>query len=116
MESQFLLNIHYSTSSNIPRFDKLNEYRDGSLRYAEWYYGPQERLLISPQLKLFPKKKFLYKGTITTAFQQVEESRIQRRFSNLNRETQKENVKVYGINGDFEFAQKREDKFLPMVL
>jgi hemoglobin/transferrin/lactoferrin receptor protein len=111
MESQFLLNIHYSTSSNIPRFDKLNEYRDGSLRYAEWYYGPQERLLISPQLKLFPKKRFLYKGTITTAFQQVEESRIQRRFSSLNRETQKENVKVYGINGDFEFAKKGKTSF-----
>lgn len=111
MESQFLLNIHYSTSSNIPRFDKLNEYRDGRLRFAEWNYGPQERLLISPQVKLFPKKKFLYKGTITTAFQQVEESRIQRRFNSLNRETQKENVNVFGLNGDFEFAKKGKNSF-----
>ena len=111
MESQFLLNIHYSTSSNIPRFDKLNEYRNGSLRFAEWNYGPQGRLLISPQLKLFPKKRFLYKGTVTTAFQQVEESRIQRRFNSLNRETQQEKVNVYSINGDFEFAKKGESSF-----
>jgi hemoglobin/transferrin/lactoferrin receptor protein len=111
MESQFLLNIHYSTSSNIPRFDKLNEYRNGSLRFAEWNYGPQGRLLISPQLKLFPKKRFLYKGTVTTAFQQVEESRIQRRFNSLNRETQQEKVKVYSINGDFEFAKRGVSSF-----
>ncbi len=111
MESQFLLNIHYSTSSNIPRFDKLNEYRDGFLRYAEWNYGPQKRLLISPQIKLFPKKKFLYKGTITASFHQVEESRIQRKFSSFTRETQKEKVKVFGLNGDFEFAKKGQTSF-----
>lgn len=101
-DSQLLLNLQYSRSSDVPRFDKLNEYRDNALRFAEWNYGPQKRLLVSPQLKLFPKKKGLYKGTITAAFQTIEESRIQRKFTSLNRETQKENVQVWSLNGDFE--------------
>ena len=42
---KFGLNIQYSTSSQINRFDKLNEYRNGKLRFSEWYYGPQNRLL-----------------------------------------------------------------------
>ena len=104
-ESQLLFNLQFSNSSNIPRFDKLNEYRNGSLRFAEWFYGPQKRLLLSPQLKLFPRKKLLYKGNITTAFQQIQESRIKRNFLSLNRETQKENVDVFSINGDFEMAK-----------
>jgi hemoglobin/transferrin/lactoferrin receptor protein len=104
--SQLLLNFQLSNSSNIPRFDKLNEYVAGSLRFAEWFYGPQKRALFSPQLKLFPKNKFLYKGTITAAYQALEESRIQRKFNSLSHETQEEKVKVLSINGDFELAKK----------
>lgn len=110
--SQLLLNFQWSNSSNIPRFDKLNEYRDGTLRFAEWHYGPQKRLLFSPQLKLFPKKRLLYKGTITTAFQAIEETRIQRKFNSLTRESQNENVKVLSINGDFEMAKKENSSIV----
>ncbi len=106
--SQLLLNFQLSNSSNIPRFDKLNELSNGSLRFAEWFYGPQKRVLFSPQLKLYPKKKFLYKGTITTAYQALEESRIQRKFNSLTRESQKENVSVLSVNGDFELAKKEQ--------
>ena len=104
--SQLLFNFQLSNSSNIPRFDKLNESLDGNLRFAEWFYGPQKRALFSPQLKLFPKNKFLYKGTITGAYQALEESRIQRKFNSLTRETQEEKVRVLSINGDFELAKK----------
>ena len=109
--AQLLLNFQLSNSSNIPRFDKLNELSNGSLRFAEWFYGPQKRVLFSPQLKLFPKKKFLYKGTITTAYQGLEESRIQRKFNSLTRESQRENVTVWSINGDFEVAKKEQSSF-----
>ncbi len=109
--AQLTLNFQLSNSSNIPRFDKLNEYRDGELRFAEWSYGPQKRFLFSPQLKLFPKRKWLYKGTITAAFQAIKESRIQRRFGNITRETQLEDVSVFSLNGDFETAKKENISF-----
>ncbi len=106
-EKQLLINFQLSKSSNIPRFDKLNETIKNKLRFAEWNYGPQKRLLISPQLKIFPKKKFLYKGNITGAYQWVKESRIQRRFESLERINQNENVNIFSLNADFEVRKTR---------
>ncbi len=103
------LNIQYSTSSDVPRFDKLTELKKGTLKFAEWYYGPQKRLLISPQLEINPKKKWLDKGTITFAYQNVQESRIQRKFGSLERTYREEDVDVFSLNGDFTvpLAEKR---------
>lgn len=99
--TDFTLNLQYSTSSNIPRFDKLSQYSGDDLKFAEWYYGPQQRLLISPQLKINPSKKWLEYGTITLAYQNLKESRIQRKFSSLDRSYKNENVDVFSVNGDF---------------
>ena len=46
-----LLNFQLSNSNNVPRYDRLQDKRyfnaaiGTTLRYAEWYYGPQKRLL-----------------------------------------------------------------------
>ena len=53
MEIDF--NIQYSTSSDVPRFDKLNDLSDEVCKmcgnnlpkYLYWYYGPQKRFLSS---------------------------------------------------------------------
>lgn len=99
------INIQYSTSSNIPRFDRLIELTDltdtSSLKFAEWEYGPQNRLLVSTQFLLHPGKNWLDKGSITAAYQNIKEQRIQRRFGSLNRSTRNENVDIFSINGDF---------------
>lgn len=99
--TDFTLNFQYSTSSNIPRFDNLTQYSKGSLKFAEWYYGPQKRLLVSPQLKINPSKKWLDYGTITLAYQNIKESRVQRKFSSLERSYRDEEVDVFSLNGDF---------------
>ncbi len=109
--SRLITNVQYSTSSKIPRFDRLTEYRDGSLRFAEWYYGPQKRILVSPQIHFNPKRSWLSKGIITAAFQNIEESRIERSFNSLTRETQIEKVNVYSLNADF-FTNLREKRNL----
>ena len=95
------INLQYSTSSNIPRFDKLMELKSGALKFSEWYYGPQERFLASTQLTINPAKKWLDKGTITLAYQNIKESRIQRKFGSLDRSYRNEQVDVFSINGDF---------------
>ncbi|WP_298767284.1 TonB-dependent receptor [uncultured Polaribacter sp.] len=99
------INLQYSTSSNIPRFDRLTELNDitdnSSLKFAEWYYGPQNRLLISSQLLLNPNKYWIEKGTLTAAYQNIKESRIQRRFNSLNRSYREETVNIFSLNGDF---------------
>ena len=110
-ENQLVVNFQYSNSSDIPRYDKLSEKRNGSLRYAEWYYGPQKRLLFSPQLKIFPRKKLLNSGKITFAIQNLEESRISRPFNSLTRKIQNEKLNSYSINGDFEFKIQKKHAF-----
>ena len=110
-ENQLVLNFQYSGSSDISRYDKLVEEQNGSLRYAEWYYGPQKRLLVAPQLKLFPQKKFLNSGKITLAYQAIEESRNSRSFGSLTRKIQKEKVDVWSLNGDFEFSLSDQHSF-----
>ncbi len=96
-----IFNFQYSTSSNIDRFDRLNERDEGKLKYAEWYYGPQKRLLISSQLKISPEKKWIEKGTLTAAYQNIKESRVLRKFSSLDRSYRNEKVDVLSLNGDF---------------
>ena len=96
-----ILNFQYSKSSNIDRYDKLNEFSNQeNLKYSDWYYGPQKRTLISSTYNFSKNKKWLKKGTIVAAFQNINESRFNRRFQSLNLNSQYENVKVYSINSD----------------
>lgn len=95
------LNFQYSTSSDVPRFDRLTELSSGALKFAEWYYGPQQRLLLSSQLDVNPNKSWMKKGTFTAAYQNIKESRIQRRFNSLDRSYREEEVDVFSLNGDF---------------
>ncbi len=104
------LNLQYSTSSDIPRFDRLDERRNGQLRFAEWRYGPQNRLLISPQLSINPGVSWLDKGTFTLAYQNIEESRIQRRFGTLERSYREEEVDIISFNGDFSVPLTKDEK------
>ena len=109
--NQLVLNLQYSKSSDISRYDKLAEEKNNSLRYAEWYYGPQKRFLFSPQLKIFPKKKYLNSGKITFALQNLEESRVNRFFNSFTRNHQTEKINALSLNGDFEFKHKENTSF-----
>ena len=105
-KKQLLLNFQFSKSSNIPRYDKLVEEKNGSLKFAEWSYGPQQRLMIAPQFKFFSEKKFLNKGSLIIAYQNIREIRIKRKFSSLDRQSQEEYLNLLSINGDFDFNIK----------
>ncbi len=106
-EVELLFNMQYSTSSDIPRFDNLMAIDDGTLKYAEWHYGPQNRLLLSTQIFFSSREKWLNTGTITLAYQDIDESRIYRKFDKLDRSSTFENVKVYSLNADFSVPLKQ---------
>lgn len=99
------VNIQYSASSDIQRFDRLTELTDlsdtSSLKFAEWFYGPQKRLLVSSQLLINPNRNWIESGAITAAYQNIKESRVQRKFGSLERSYREENVDVFSLNGDF---------------
>ena len=95
-----LLNLQYSTTSNIPRFDRLQTYRNGALRYAEWEYGPQKRFLGSYQLELTRSAGWFDQLRLTPAVQAVQESRLVRDFSKDIRQENTERVRVLSANLD----------------
>ena len=95
-----LLNLQYSTTSNIPRFDRLQTYRNGALRYAEWEYGPQKRFLGSYQLELTRSAGWFDQLRLTPAVQAVQESRLVRDFGKDIRQENTERVRVLSANLD----------------
>ncbi|MBC8085081.1 MAG: TonB-dependent receptor [Hymenobacter sp.] len=94
------LNAQLSTTSDIPRFDRLQTYRAGALRYAEWDYGPQRRLLASYQLELTRPRRLYDVLRLTPAVQHVEESRLVRDFGRDVRQENTEKVRVLSVNLD----------------
>lgn len=98
---QNVFNIQYSTSSNIYRYDRLTDVNSaGKAKNAQWYYGPQKRLLAAWHITI-PSSNLYNQGQITTAYQHIEESRHSRGFNaaKLNHRTEK--VAVFSLNADF---------------
>ena len=92
--------FHYTNSSDVPRYDRLTEYRNGELRYAEWYYGPQKWLMHHLQFKSDKETGFSTESKLTFAYQQVEESRHDRRLYSPELRHRTENVDVLSLNAD----------------
>jgi len=101
--SDLTYSFHYSNSSDIPRYDRLIERtNDGNLRSAEWYYGPQSWQMHALQMRYFYPTKLFDQMKVVTAYQQVEESRNDRRFGRDQLRTREEFVDVLSVNIDFE--------------
>ncbi len=103
-----LVNIQYSNSSNIPRYDRLTEFSSGILKYAEWYYGPQTRMFASYKLNVRSDGKLFDDMNVIMAYQNIDESRINRRFGSSKKTYQIENVSVYSLNADLKKVVKEE--------
>jgi hemoglobin/transferrin/lactoferrin receptor protein len=96
-----LLNIQFSNSTNIPRYDRLTDPKGTGLNSAEWYYGPQKRLLTAYELNITDLNGFFNRIKLNINFQDVEESRHNRNFGATFKNSRIEQVNVYGANIDF---------------
>ncbi|WP_242927459.1 TonB-dependent receptor [Pontibacter vulgaris] len=94
------LNLQYSTSTDIPRYDRLSEMPNGKLKFAQWYYGPQDRLLAAYTLSLTGATKLYDQAKVITAYQWLQESRHDRRFGKSQLAHKTENVQVFSTNAD----------------
>ena len=112
---QHQLNMQYTKSSDVNRYDRLSEINaiDNPL-FAEWFYGPEERALISYQLK-FNKKTAVYdEAIIIAAWQLNKESRNSRRFGSNQLVRRNEQVFSYSINADLHKKLHRGELFYGM--
>ena len=98
--SEHLLNIQISNSSNINRYDRLTETSKGLPVYSEWYYGPQIRNLFSYKYTAIKLPGYFSDLMVTSSFQDIEESRISRRYNTTAKDFRFERVHVLGVNAD----------------
>ena len=98
--TQHSLNLQYSTSSDVPRYDRLTDPSGSGLKYAVWNYGPQKRFLSAYK---FSKQKALFNSDMNlgVSYQNIEESRISRKFNDDKTKSQVEKVNVFAFNADF---------------
>ena len=95
--------LNYSTTSDIPRYDRLTEPDDnGGLKVAEWYYGPQKWLSNSLHLNLYHSNALYDGAKVILALQNLEESRHDRDFGSDWLRNRSEQVDVLTLNLDLE--------------
>ncbi|MBK7966941.1 MAG: TonB-dependent receptor [Bacteroidetes bacterium] len=94
------LNLQYSTSSNIPRYDHLTDLDSSGFLNAEYYYGPQERLMTAYDMNYASGDGFFNKIHVGLSFQKIQESRNQRLFKSDNLQSRTEDVNVIGCAFD----------------
>ncbi len=104
-----IINFQYSTSSDIPRYDRLNEMKSGLPKYGEWYYGPQKRLFGSYNLNYKSENLLMDNLNLILSYQDIEESRYDRKFNKNLKNCRIEQVDVMALNLDIEKRIKKHE-------
>ncbi|MGE0567997.1 MAG: TonB-dependent receptor plug domain-containing protein [Bacteroidia bacterium] len=110
------LNFQYSQSSNIARYDRLSEYSGGNinvynpntnllettqkLKYGDWYYGPQKRLLAAYIFNSNHTTTLSDNIRFTAAYQKIHQDRHNRRFQSDFLSSQFEDLNLISFNAD----------------
>lgn len=95
------LNLQYSTSSDVPRYDRLTDTSaNGNFAFAQWYYGPQSRFLAAYNIEIDNADQFFQKIDLNVNYQNVLESRYTRRFNSSSLSGRKEEVNIAGFDFD----------------
>lgn len=93
--------FYVSTSSDIPRYDRLIQTKDGHLEYSEWYYGPQYWLYHALNTRLNKSTIVYDDAKINFAYQNIKESRYSRKFGEDYLKSQIERIHIFSLNIDF---------------
>lgn len=106
--------LHYATTGDIPRYDRLIERENGDtgpFENAEWYYGPQIWLMNALEVGHFTETGAYDRISGVFSYQWFQESRNDRGFQSLDLRNREENVDVATANIDFD-KQWGEDREL----
>lgn len=94
------INFQFSNTTDIPRFDRLTDMKGDKPKFAEWYYGPQRRIMGVYTLTLND-----YLGadvaSVTVSYQNVLESRHNRKLNDEWLGNRNEAVNIVALNADW---------------
>ncbi len=93
--------LHYSTTTSYSRYDRLQRTKNGLPRYGEWNYGPQRWIMNQLTVQHHGYNNFYDEMVFRAAYQNFEESRMDRNFNASDRSIRIENVGALSFNMDF---------------
>lgn len=128
-KTSHILNLQYSNSSDITRYDRLSELSglssgtsvkgDSNPKFAEWYYGPQKKFFSSYTLNLKTNSplqdgparagSFSDNMRIIIAYQDIGESRHDRKFQKDILNNRIEKLDIVTLNVDFDKKIKKNE-------
>jgi len=95
-------NLYLSTSSAVPRYDRLLQKSDDILKYAVWNYEPQQWIMNRLSVNMHNNASFYDNAVFTFAYQNVKEGRADRKYKNEWLRKRDEQVDILSINTDFD--------------
>jgi len=95
------LGLHYSSTGNYSRYDRLLRYRGENLRSVLWNYGPQIWMMNVLRVHHQATSRWYDEFNGSIAYQFFEESRHDRDFGKTELRHRTEKVDVYSLNLDF---------------
>ncbi|MEM8895478.1 MAG: TonB-dependent receptor, partial [Bacteroidota bacterium] len=101
--------FYYSATGDVPRYDRLIEYRNDALRFAEWYYGPQVWLMNNLKFSHKAQRGIYDNARLIVAHQYFQESRNDRHFreSSLRMREEQVNALTFNLDLDKELNDKQ---------
>ncbi len=93
---------HYSRLSDVPRYDRLIQVKNNTLRYGDWYYGPQIWMMTNSTVSYNKASAAFDEARLTVARQDYRESRHDRKINDVSLNQQEENVGIWSVNLDFD--------------
>lgn len=91
-----------SFSSDVPRYDALTETSGGTLKFKNWYYGPQNHMLASLKTRILSPTSIYDDATIIAAWQNIDEDRYDQRLTSEWLSTSLVDVSVFSLTADFD--------------
>jgi len=91
-----------TTSSGVPRYDRLLQKSDGVLKYSLWNYEPQQWLMNKLSVNMHNNASFYDNAVITFAYQNVKEGRTDRKYKSDWLRKREEQVNIFSLNTDFD--------------
>ena len=112
-EAELSYRFYYSTTSDVPRYDRLTETINGtdSLVYADWYYGPQRWMMHSLQFRTHHPTWLYHQAKVTASYQRYTESRHDRQFGSPSLRSRSEAVDLYTFTLDFDRTLRQSNLF-----
>ncbi len=94
------INFQFSNTTDIPRYDRLTDMKDDKPKFAQWYYGPQRRIMGVYTLTLNDCLGADV-ASVAVSYQNILESRHNRKLDNPWLGNRNERVNIAALNADW---------------